>query len=64
MATPLQIIDGYSLTADEIVETINKADMTYITNFDVTIYQQRPEADAPYMEELAINGQQSSEENQ
>ena len=54
LATPLQI-----------VETINKADMTYITNFDVTIYQQRPEADAPYMEELAINGQQqSSEENQ
>ena len=50
---------------DEIVETINKADMTYITNFDVTIYQPRPEADAPYMEELAINGQQqSSEENQ
>ena len=28
LATPLQIIDGYSLTADEIVETINKADMT------------------------------------
>ena len=65
LATPLQIIDGYSITADEIVETINKADMTYITNFDVTIYQPRPEADAPYMEELAINGQQqSSEENQ
>lgn len=64
LATPLQIVDGYSLTADEIVETINKADMTYITNFDVTIYQPRTEADAPYMEELAINGQQSSEENQ
>lgn len=65
LATPLPIVDGYSLTADEIVETINKADMTYITNFDVTIYQPRLEADAPYMEELAINGQQqSSEENQ
>ena len=65
LATPLQIVDGYSLTADEIVETINKADMTYITNFDVTIYQPSPEADAPYMEELAINGQQQSrEENQ
>lgn len=64
LATPLPIVDGYSLTADEIVETINKADMTYITNFDVTIYQPRQEADAPYMEELEINGQQSSEENQ
>ena len=31
--------------------------MSYITNFDVTIYQNRPEADAPYMEKLAVNGE-------
>ena len=31
--------------------------MSYITNFDVTIHQNRPEADAPYMEKLAVNGE-------
>lgn len=61
---PVSVADGFSITASDIVETINKADMSYITNFDVTIYQNRPEADAPYMEELAVNGelQKSTEE--
>lgn len=57
LAMPVSVVDGFSITASDIVETINKADMSYITNFDVTIYQNRPEADAPYMEELAVNGE-------
>ena len=57
LAMPVGVADGFSITASDIVETINKADMSYITNFDVTIYQNRPEADAPYMEKLAVNGE-------
>lgn len=57
LAQPIQITDGFSITADEIEEDINKADMTYITSFDVTINQFREEAEAPYMEKLAYNGQ-------
>lgn len=57
LAMPVSVADGFSITASDIVETINKADMSYITNFDVTIYQNRPEADAPYMEKLAVNGE-------
>lgn len=57
LAMPVNVEDGFSITASDIVETINKADMSYITNFDVTIYQNRPEANAPYMEELSVNGE-------
>jgi hypothetical protein len=57
LAMPVNVADGFSITASDIVETINKADMSYITNFDVTIYQNRPEANAPYMEELSVNGE-------
>lgn len=57
LAMPINVEDGFSITASDIVETINKADMSYITNFDVTIYQNRPEANAPYMEELSVNGE-------
>lgn len=56
LAQSVQVAEGYSITADEIEEHINKADMSYITNFDVTIYQRREEADAPYMETLVYNG--------
>ena len=54
---PIPITDGFSIVADEIAENISKADMSYITNFDVTLYQNRPQPDGTYMEELAINGQ-------
>lgn len=57
LAMPIPITDGFSIVADEIAENISKADMSYITNFDVTLYQNRPQPDGTYMEELAINGQ-------
>ena len=64
LAVPIQITDGYSLTPDDIVETINKADMTYIVNFDAVLYQFRPEAEGEFMQELEVNGQlQKSEES-
>lgn len=57
LAKPIKVSEGFSITADDIPEeTINKADMTYITTFDVSIRQFRDDIDAPYMEELQYTG--------
>ena len=58
LAAPVPIMDGYSLTPDDIIETINKGDMTYIVNFNVDVWQRRPEPKGEYMQELEVNGQQ------
>lgn len=58
LAAPVPITDGYSLTPDDVIETINKGDMTYIVNFNVDVWQRRPEPEGEYMQELEVNGQQ------